>query len=83
MFDSDLARLYGVETNYLKRTVKANIERFPSDFMLELYPAEFNSLRGKTAPQMIKSQRGGTNYCVDKINKPTDQIPFDYLSANR
>ena len=39
MLDSDLARLYGVETKYLKRAVKANIKRFPSDFMFELDPA--------------------------------------------
>lgn len=36
MIDSDLARLYGVETKYLKRAVKANIKRFPPDFMFEL-----------------------------------------------
>ena len=41
MLDSDLARLYGVETKYLKRAVKANIKRFPSDFMFELDPSEF------------------------------------------
>lgn len=36
MLDSDLARLYGVETKYLKRAVKANIKRFPADFMFDL-----------------------------------------------
>lgn len=36
MLDSDLARLYGIETKYLKRAVKSNINRFPSDFMFEL-----------------------------------------------
>ena len=36
MIDSDLARLYGVETKYLKRAVKANIKRFPSDLCLNL-----------------------------------------------
>ena len=47
MLDSDLAKLYGVETKYLKRAVKANIKRFPYDFMFELDQTEFNSLRCK------------------------------------
>ena len=36
MLDSDLAELYMVETKNLKRAVRANIERFPPDFMFEL-----------------------------------------------
>ena len=34
--DSDLARLYGVETKRLKEQVRRNINRFPADFMFEL-----------------------------------------------
>jgi phage regulator Rha-like protein len=45
MFDFDLAELYGVETKYLKRQVKRNIERFPSDFMFILSKKEFENLR--------------------------------------
>lgn len=62
MIDSDLARLYGVETKYLKRSVKANIKRFPADFMFELDQSEFNSLRCKNSTSNEKSQRGGTRY---------------------
>lgn len=36
MFDFDLAELYETETKYLKRAVRANIKRFPADFMFEL-----------------------------------------------
>lgn len=36
MIDSDLARLYGVETRALNQAVKRNIERFPGDFMFQL-----------------------------------------------
>lgn len=36
MLDSDLARLYGVETKRLKEQVRRNINRFPEDFMFEL-----------------------------------------------
>ena len=45
MLDSDLAELYQIETKYLKRQVKRNIERFPEDFMLELTKEEEDSLR--------------------------------------
>lgn len=47
MLDSDLAELYMVETKNLKRAVRANIERFPSDFMFELTKEEYDSLRCK------------------------------------
>jgi phage regulator Rha-like protein len=45
MLDSDLASLYGVETKYLKRAVRRNIERFPADFMFRLTRPKYNSLR--------------------------------------
>jgi len=45
MLDRDLAELYEVETKQLKRQVNRNLERFPQDFMFELTPLEYNSLR--------------------------------------
>lgn len=45
MLDKDLAQMYAVETNYLKRQVKRNIERFPEDFMFELNIKELQILR--------------------------------------
>jgi len=45
MLDKDLAELYHIETKYLKRQVKRNIERFPEDFMMELTKEEEDSLR--------------------------------------
>ena len=47
ILDSDLAELYQVETKQLKRQVKRNIERFPSDFMIELTKDEYDSLRSQ------------------------------------
>ena len=41
MLDRDLALLYGVETKQLKRQVRRNQNRFPSDFMFELTNEEF------------------------------------------
>lgn len=36
MLDFHLAELYGVETRSLKQAVKRNIQRFPSDFLIDL-----------------------------------------------
>lgn len=45
ILDFDLAELYEVETKYLKRQVKRNIDRFPADFMFELNITEIRNLR--------------------------------------
>ena len=58
MFDSDLAALYQVETKYLNRTVKRNIQRFPDDFMFQLTKSEISDLRC----QFGTSSWGGSRY---------------------
>jgi len=58
MIDRDLANLYGVETKYLKRQVRRNIDRFPGDFMFELSNEELNVLRS----QFGTSSWGGNRY---------------------
>lgn len=58
MLDFDLASLYGTETKVLKQAVRRNLRRFPSDFMFELTPEEFDSLRS----QIVTSNKGGTRY---------------------
>ena len=45
MLDKDLSELYQIETSQLKRQVRRNIERFPSDFMFELTKEEFENLK--------------------------------------
>ena len=45
MLDADLAAMYGVETKVLVRGVKRNKDRFPPDFMFQLSPDEFETLR--------------------------------------
>lgn len=45
MLDSDLAMLYNVETKYLNRQVKRNIERFDDDFMFQLTLGEYQNLK--------------------------------------
>ncbi|MFC1822774.1 ORF6N domain-containing protein, partial [Thermodesulfobacteriota bacterium] len=48
MIDQDLSELYGVETKQLKRAVRRNLDRFPSDFMFELTRDEYNTLRSQS-----------------------------------
>jgi len=45
MLDVHLAELYGVSTGHLKRAVRRNIDRFPSDFLFQLTTDEYQSLR--------------------------------------
>ena len=57
MLDFDLARIYQVETKYLKRQVRRNMERFEGDdFMFEVTPDEI--LRC----QNVTSSWGGCRY---------------------
>ncbi len=47
MFDSDLAKLYGVEIRELNQAVKRNDTRFPEDFMFQLSEEEYAALRSQ------------------------------------
>jgi hypothetical protein len=60
MLDSDLATLYGVEARALNQAVARNRKRFPADFMFQLTPREYESLRS----QIVTSRkgRGGRRY---------------------
>ncbi len=45
ILDRDLAQLYGVTTGNLNKAVRRNMERFPEDFMFQLTPEEYKTLR--------------------------------------
>lgn len=60
MLDSDLAKLYRVETKYLNKQVKRNIQRFPDDFMFKLSKEEFDILRCQIGTS--SSEYGGRRY---------------------
>lgn len=51
MLDFDLAALFSTETRLLKRAVRRNMERFPSDFMFELTKEEANYLLSNRVSQ--------------------------------
>ncbi len=56
MLDSDLARLYGVETRRLNEQVKRNVERFPDDFMIQLTKEDVHDLMSQIATSSPRSQ---------------------------
>jgi phage regulator Rha-like protein len=58
ILDFHIAELYQVETKALKRAVKRNKDRFPSDFCFELTTEEFQHLRY----QIGTSKWGGVRY---------------------
>jgi hypothetical protein len=49
MLDSDLAKLYGVETKRLNEQVRRNLDRFPDDFMFVCDSSELEALRSQFA----------------------------------
>jgi hypothetical protein len=57
ILDADLAKLYGVETKALNRSVNRNRERFPADFMFALTSQELRALRCQIGTSNIG--RGG------------------------
>jgi hypothetical protein len=57
MMDSDLARLYEVETKALNRAVKRNLERFPEFFMFQLTDAEAELLRCQFGTAKLNAKR--------------------------
>ena len=59
MLDSDLAKLYSVQTFNLNKAVKRNLQRFPNDFMFQLTKEEYNLIFQNG---ISKSSRGGRRY---------------------
>ncbi len=66
MLDSDLAKLYQVQTKVLNQAVRRNTKRFPELFMFRLTNNEINLVRSQnvTSPEnkLFKGQEGGRRY---------------------
>ncbi len=60
LLDSDLARLYGVETKALNQAVRRNADRFPSDFAFRLTQQELTNLRSQIVTSSF--EYGGRRY---------------------
>lgn len=63
MLDFDLAQLYEIETKVLKQSIRRNLNRFPSDFMFELTPDEFTSLRSQIVTSSLNHFTFLVCYC--------------------
>jgi len=80
VLDSDLARLYGVETFRFNEAVKRNRNRFPPDFAFQLTHQEFSSLISQIAISssgdhgdrpVIGKQEKGIEHRTVNIQLPT------------
>ena len=60
MLDSDLAKLYKVETKVQNQAIKRNIKRFPEDFMFQLSFDQYDNLRSQIVTS--SSNYGGRRY---------------------
>lgn len=60
ILDSDLAGLYAVPVKQLNQQVKRNQGRFPPDFMFQMSPKEYKSLRSQFVTS--NTERGGRRY---------------------
>src|SRR5690348_7160806 len=62
ILDSDLARIYGVETRVLNQAVKRNLSRFPADFLFQLTTREIQEVRGSKSQTVILKRGENLKY---------------------
>lgn len=82
MLDRDLAVLYGVETKYLKRQVRRNIERFPEDFMFKLSNSEFEDWRCQNVTSNAGDKKG-LRYVPYAFTEPGIAMLSSVLNSKR
>ncbi len=83
MMDSDLARLYGVETRRLNEQVKRNIDRFPEDFMFQLTRQEAENLMSQIATSNSRSQFATLNIGAAGIATSNFILRGGFLPSSR
>ena len=62
MLDSDLAKLYQVETKRINEAVKNNIDKFPDRYAFKITLEEYNNLRSKISTSSLNNNYGGRRY---------------------
>lgn len=60
MLDSDIAKLYQVETRRINEAVKNNLLKFPERFSFRITEEEYNSLKSKISTSKGGSRKGHT-----------------------
>ena len=63
MLDSDLAKLYHVETKRINEAVKNNMEKFPERFSFYITFDEYRNLRSKISTSSLNNH-GGRRYNI-------------------
>jgi len=62
MLDSDLAKIYQVETKVFNQAVKRNVDRFPDNFRFQLTQDEFNTINLRSQIVTSSLNYGGRRY---------------------
>ena len=62
MLDSDLARLYNVETKRINEAVNRNKEKFPAKISWIINKNQFQDLRSQFATTSLNNSHGGRRY---------------------
>ena len=57
ILDSDVAKIYGVETKRVNEAVKNNPDKFPNDYLFELTKSELENLRSKFSTTKFSKTR--------------------------
>jgi len=57
LIDRDVATLYGVETKRVNEAVKNNLDKFPSDYLIEFTKKEWDDLRSKISTANFSKSR--------------------------
>ena len=58
ILDSDIAKIYGVETRDINKAVKNNLDKFPQGYIFEISKNELEDLRGKFSTANLSNLRG-------------------------
>lgn len=81
MLDSDLAKLYEIDTRQLNRQVRRNLNRFPEDFMFQLVADEYQSLMCQIGTS--KKGRGGRQKLPLVFTEPGVAMLSSVLNSER
>ena len=66
ILDSDVAKIYGVETKRVNEAVKNNPDRFPEGYIVQTTEAELNDLRSKISTTKFSMTRSAPKAFTEK-----------------
>lgn len=64
--DSDVAKLYGIETKAVNQAVKRNADKFPSDYMFHLEKEDVEHLRSQNVTANISAKVASCPWLLQK-----------------